>query len=146
MLHPLVSPLAAKDWRGAPPIFFSVGQEMLRDENAVLARRLATQDVKVVWREFEAMPHVFAMMVGWTPQARLHVEETAKFCRDVIEDPGKVESEGKFIKAKTLVRESIDLTRLTDLTDEKVAELMREGQGRLKAKGGDGSVETRPML
>ncbi|KAF2712692.1 acetyl-hydrolase [Pleomassaria siparia CBS 279.74] len=143
MLHPLVSPLAAKDWRGSPPLFFSLGEEMLRDEGAVTAQRVAKQGGKVVWREFEAMPHVFGFMFEWLGESKLSVDEFAAFCKSVVGN-GQVESSGQFIKAKTLVKGPRDLSTLTDLGDEKVDELMREAHKRLEKKHGDGSVEAKP--
>jgi len=41
--HPLVSPLAARDWTGAPPVRFMVGQELLSDESAAIANMMARQ-------------------------------------------------------------------------------------------------------
>ncbi|KAF2274151.1 uncharacterized protein EI97DRAFT_435514 [Westerdykella ornata] len=152
LLHPLVSPLAAKDWSNSPPVFFSLGQEMLRDEAAVLASRLARQGVAVVWREFECMPHCFAMMLEGTGESRLHYAEYAKFCRDVVEmkkgggEEG-VKTNGEFILAKTLKRQEVDVrTGLTDLTEEKVDDLMRRGRKRIEGKLVEGEVEARPML
>ena len=149
LLHPLVSPLAAKSWEGAPPMFFSLGQEMLRDEDAVLAQRAVKQGVKVVWREFEAMPHCFAMLLEHNNGAPVHYSEYAKFCRDVVEGK-EIETNGEFIKAKTLERSEVDVrSGLTELTDEQVEEYMKKGQERIEAKfrrGQDPSSETRPML
>jgi acetyl esterase/lipase len=149
LLHPLVSPLAAKSWEGAPPMFFSLGQEMLRDEDAVLAQRAVKQGVKVVWREFEAMPHCFAMLLENNNGAPVHYAEFAKFCLDVVEGK-KIETNGVFIKAKTLERSEMDVrSGLTELTDEQVEEYMKKGQERIEAKfrrGQDPSSEARPML
>lgn len=148
LCHPLVSPLAAGEWKGAPPLFFSLGQEMLRDEDAVLARRAAGQGVPVVWREFEAMPHCFAMLLESNPGAPVHYAGYAKFCREVVE--GKVViTNGEFIKAKTLERSQVDVeSRLTDLTEQQVGEFMQKGRDRIEAKfrrGQDPAAE-RPML
>ncbi|KAH6616328.1 acetyl-hydrolase [Boeremia exigua] len=145
--HALVSPLAARDWSASPPLFFSVGQEIMRDEAAVLARRAARQGVPVVWREFEAMPHCFAMLLEANPGTPVHFEEFAGFCRGVVGQEG-VQTNGVFIEAKTLVRSEMDVGRLTELTDEQVAEYMRKGRERIEAKfrrGMEPAAE-RPML
>ncbi|KAF2633853.1 hypothetical protein BU25DRAFT_13972 [Macroventuria anomochaeta] len=150
LLHPLVSPLAAKDWSGAPPLFFSLGQEMLRDEDAVLAQRAVGQGVKVVWREFEAMPHCFAMLLENNNGTPVHYAEYAKFCREVVERQHSIATNGEFIAAKSLARSGVDVERgLTDLTDGQVEEYMRKGKDRIEAKfrrGQDPAVEARPML
>lgn len=148
LCHPLVSPLAARDWSASPPLFFSVGQESLRDEGAVLARRAAGQGVSVRWREFEAMPHCFAMLLDSNPGAPVHYSEFAGFCRDVVEGKGVV-TDGVFIKAKSLERSEVDVKKgLTELTDEQVGDYMRKGRDRIEAKfrrGQDPAAE-RPML
>ncbi len=73
LCHPLVSPLAAtaESWTGAPPMFFCVGEEMLADEIRIVARRCAKAGVKVRWEGFEAMPHVFAMLLEGLRRVRL---------------------------------------------------------------------------
>ncbi|KAF1959895.1 acetyl-hydrolase [Byssothecium circinans] len=145
MCHPFVSPIMAKDWTNAPPVFFSVGQEMLRDEAAVLARRLHSQGVKVAWREFEAMPHVFAVILEVNPASRVHYEEYARFCREAVE--GKVgQSSGEFVLAKSLRREAVDVGSVTGLGDEEVERLCREGMGEIIRRHGDAAQEAKPML
>ncbi|KAF3011087.1 hypothetical protein E8E13_011258 [Curvularia kusanoi] len=148
LMHPLVSPLAARDWSGAPPLLFSLGQEMLRDEDAVLAQRAVAQGVTVVWREFEAMPHCFAMLLESNPGAPVHHAEFSKFCCEVVEGKA-IESNGVFIHAKTLDRKDVDVkTGLTELTDAQAEEYMRKGVERIEAKfrrGQDPAAE-RPML
>ncbi|KAL1799731.1 hypothetical protein ACET3X_000073 [Alternaria dauci] len=148
LMHPLVSPLAAKDWSRAPPLFFSVGEEMLRDEGAVVAQRCARQGVRVVWRDFEAMPHCFGMLVESNPASAVHFEEYGGFCRDVV--GGKeVESSGVYIKAKTCERSGMDVeSGLTKITDEEVEAYMHKGKSRIEAKfrRGQDPASERPML
>ncbi len=151
LLHPLVSPLAAQDWTRSPPLFFSVGEEMLRDEGAVFARRAALQGVPVVWRDFEAMPHCFAMVLEGLKGGDVHYEESGKFCREVVE--GKpVQTNGQFIAAKSLVRRDVNVTTgVTEITEEQVVEYMNKGQERIekrfqRSNGADASVDVRPML
>jgi acetyl esterase/lipase len=149
LLHPLVSPLAAHDWSQSPPLFFSVGQEMLRDEDAVLAQRAVAQGVTVVWREFEAMPHCFAMLLENNPGSPVHQREIGAFCREVVEGKELV-TNGVFIEAKTLKRSDVDVAKgLTEIKDEEVEGYMRKGKERIEAKfrrGQDPETETRPML
>ncbi|KAF2747980.1 hypothetical protein M011DRAFT_467017 [Sporormia fimetaria CBS 119925] len=144
LMHPLVSPLAARDWSASPPLFFSLGEEMLRDEDAVMAQRAAKQGVKVVWREFEALPHCFGMMLEGLGATRVHYEELGGFCRDVV--GGKeVETSAEFLKAKTLERVQVDVKGLCGLSDEEVEALMRKGVERISG-GRKGEMEGRPML
>ena len=149
LCHPLVSPLAAGDWKNSPPLFLSLGQEMLRDEGAVFAQRVVRQGVKVVWREFEAMPHCFAMLLENNNGTPVHYAEYAKFCRDVVEGKG-IQTSGEFIAAKTLKRSEVNVeSGLTELTDRQAEEYMKKGQQRIEAKfrrGLDPSKDARPML
>ncbi|KAF2852196.1 acetyl-hydrolase [Plenodomus tracheiphilus IPT5] len=137
LCHPLVSPLAARNWHNAPPVFISVGQEMLYDEIAVFAQRLAAQAVTVRWREFEAMPHCFAMLLEGLAGAAVHHDEFGRFCREVV-------------VARSLERRAVDVRRgLTGIGDEEVEGYMRKGRERIEEvfrRGGDVSGEARPML
>src|ERR1700753_2000323 len=56
LCHPLISPLAANDWKGAPPVYFACGEELLADEARAVACRMARQKVFVVWEQYESMP------------------------------------------------------------------------------------------
>ncbi|KAF1978671.1 hypothetical protein BU23DRAFT_525525 [Bimuria novae-zelandiae CBS 107.79] len=145
LCHPLVSPLAARDWRSSPPVFIGVGEEMMRDEAAVLARRLHAQGGSVRWREWEAMPHCFAMMIESLPSSAQYFDEFARFCVDVVE--GKVTgSDGARMAAKTGVRGTVEVERVTGYSDEEVEAFMREGRGRIERKFLGKGTETRPMI
>jgi acetyl esterase/lipase len=147
LMHPLVSPLAAPDWSASPPLFFSVGEEMLRDEDAVLAQRAVAQGVTVVWREFEAMPHCFAMLCEANNGAAVHQEEMGGFCRDVVEKKGEVKTSGTWIEAKTLRRRDVDVAKgLTEIKDKEVEGYMVKGRERIENKFARGKTETKPML
>ncbi|KAF2033626.1 acetyl-hydrolase [Setomelanomma holmii] len=146
LMHPLVSPLSAQDWSSSPPVFFSVGEEMHRDEAAVLAQRAVKQGITVVWRDFEAMPHCFAMVLEHIDGAAVHVAEFGKFCREVVE--GKtVVTNGEFIQAKSLERRDVDVaTGLTKITEEEVEEYMKKGAENIGRKEVRGEDEARSML
>ncbi|KAF2191179.1 alpha/beta-hydrolase [Zopfia rhizophila CBS 207.26] len=132
LTHPLVSPLAAKDWRNAPPILFALGEEMLADEDKVIAQRIARQGGKVVWLQYEAMPHCFSLMIEGLEVSRMYWVEFADFCKRIVEMPGKVRTEGCIVTAKSLVKRRVDVEKLSDLTDEIVDTRMRNGRERLE--------------
>lgn len=129
MLHPLVSPLAARDWRGAPPVLFGLGEEMLRDEDAVVARRMHAQGVSVRWREFEAMPHCFGMMLEGLPASEAFYQEMAAFMGEVVRGEASG-SDGVFFKAKSLERRVVGVEGITELGDEVVERFMGESRER----------------
>ncbi|KAJ9667984.1 hypothetical protein H2201_001789 [Coniosporium apollinis] len=145
MCHPLVSPLAAKSWAGSPPIFVVCGEEMLADEGKVFAQRAARQGVKVVWEQYEAMPHCFALMLEGLQGGRMCVASYCKFIRDVVREPESVKTEGYFVTAKKLERKPVDVEKLTELTDEEVARLMDEVKKR-KILGLEGEGKAQPRL
>ncbi|SPO02666.1 related to acetyl-hydrolase [Cephalotrichum gorgonifer] len=120
--HPLVTIALAADWRGAPPVYMSVGWELLADEQKFLASKLHASGVKVVFEEYEAMPHCFAMILSRLAEARRCFDGWTGFIRSAIEDPSGVESRGVTIKAKSLEEVELDLGSLCDLSDEDVKE------------------------
>jgi acetyl esterase/lipase len=149
LMHPLVSPLMAMDWTKSPPVFFSLGEEMLYDENAVLAQRLYKQGVPVRWRMFEAMPHVFAPMLENLKASGVHHEEYAGFCRGAVEGGGIVgNSDAVMIKVKSLERVDVPFGELTTLTDEQVEEFCKKGKERIEGRFKDSGAEpeAKPML
>jgi len=155
LMHPLVSPLAAQDWIKSPPIFISVGEEMLSDEDAVFAQRCVAQGVKLVWREFEAMPHCFAMLLENNNGSPIHYKEVGEFCKKAVGNggsggSGSVETNGVYIKAKSLERSDVDVASgLTQIKDGEVEAYMKKGKERIErkfARGEDPGAETRPML
>ena len=112
-------------------MWFCLGEECLTDEGVIVAKRAAGQGVKVRFEQYEAMPHCFAMLLDSNPGAPVHYREYAGFCREVVE--GKVlKTNGEFIKAKTLERESVDVEEVTDFTDLQVQEYMQKGRERIR--------------
>lgn len=100
LTHPLVSPLAARteSWRGSPPVWFGLGEEMLADEMKVVAARIATGYgggggggggvVPVVrWEQYEGQCHCFGQIfesLGSVPAQRM-MRSWAAFCRDAVD-------------------------------------------------------------
>jgi acetyl esterase/lipase len=132
MCHPLVSPLAARDWTGAPPIHFIVGEELLADECAVIATRMAKQGVRVVWEQYETMPHCFVYLLEPSPVAAMAFEGWSAFLKDVVAGK-KVETNGTYVAVKTLERSEVEVTKLADelgVDDSQVLPKMKVSQAR----------------
>lgn len=132
LAHPLVSPMASASWEGAPPTFFSVGEELLTDEGRTVAAKMARQGVPVVWEQWEAMPHCFSMILTWTEAADVSYQGWANFVADAVR--GKVEAKGHYVAAKTLERKEVDVKALTNISDEAVLEGMEAGRQRIEEK------------
>ena len=60
--HPLVSPIAVVDWTDFPPLWLCHGDEMMVDEGKFIAQRAAQRAVPVIWEQYGAMPHCFAVL------------------------------------------------------------------------------------
>ena len=123
--HPLVSPLAAKDWIGAPPTYFVYGSECLTDEGKIVARRMASQGVKVHWYEYEAMPHCFAVLLVSMEGSKKCMNEWGDFIKAAV--LGQVKDvQGHFVQAKTLKDLTVDpLTLLDEFSYEQVESKMK---------------------
>ncbi len=148
LCHPLVSPLAApaSAWAGSPPLFVVVGEEMLRDEGAVVAQRAARVGVPVLWEQWEAMPHCFGLVLVGGREARECFETWAGFCRSVVEKgPESVQTKGVATEARTCKRSEVDVKALVSITDEEVTERMTKAkEARLKGEEAEG--KTLPKL
>ncbi|TAQ89016.1 hypothetical protein B7494_g2671 [Chlorociboria aeruginascens] len=134
LCHPLVSPLAAKSWEGCCPLWIETGQELLSDENKFMATKAASEGVTVVFEEYEAMPHCFAMVLPSLPASRRCFDGWAAFVRDAVKNPENMETRGTRIHAKTLIETPIDLKTLSPLTWEEVITQMRRGVVDMSAR------------
>jgi acetyl esterase/lipase len=99
--HPLSSLVMAPTWKGAPPIYLNTGWEILSPEDLWLARKLVDEGVTVVLEEYEAMPHVFPMILQKTPNARRCFQGWASFISTVTSQED-IQSNAVTIRAKTL--------------------------------------------
>lgn len=124
--HQLVSPVTAKNWSGSCPVYVAVGWELLLDENKFTVMQMANQGVKVVYEEYEAMPHCFGLLL---PKAasfdRFHKSWTHHI-KKFVEQPHNVTSSGTLIKARSLKCEDIDVCKLTPLTHDEVVGFIKE--------------------
>ena len=134
LCHPLASPLAAKDWTGTCPVRLIYGTERLLDEGKALAQRLAQHGGKVIWEEYDAMPHVFPMLLGHLKGSQICFDAWVQWMKDVVEEKS-IETQGTFIKAKTYKRTDVDLMKF-DVPDARmIAERMQDT--KRKREGGE---------
>ena len=124
--HPLVTISLATDWRGAPPVYMSTGWELLADEQRYMAAKLHASGVTIVFEEYEAMPHCFAMVLGQLPASRRCFDGWSGFIKSVAEDPASVGSRAVTVKAKSLQEVELDLGDLAEITEEEVRERVKE--------------------
>ncbi|KAJ4266314.1 hypothetical protein NW762_004298 [Fusarium torreyae] len=118
--HPLASLVMARSWKGAPPIYLCTGWEILAYEDKFLARKLEADGVRVVFEEYEGMPHCFALMLHNASPTQRCYNGWAAFIRAVVEDPEMVESRAVMIKAKTCEEVPLRFDELSDASEEDI--------------------------
>ncbi|KAM0341872.1 hypothetical protein ACHAPU_009808 [Fusarium lateritium] len=118
--HPLASLVMARSWKGAPPIYLCTGWEILAYEDKFFARKLEADGVRVVFEEYEGMPHCFAMMLRNAPATPRCYNGWAGFIRAAVEDPNKIESRAVMIKAKTCEEVPLRFDELSDASEEHI--------------------------
>jgi hypothetical protein len=133
LAHPLVSPLAAnpESWKGAPPIFISCGEETISLECKVFASILAKQGVKVVWEQYEAMPHCFSHLFMKKKVGKTGVEGVAKFVKRVVAVPQGIRTRGWSVEAKSLERREVDVCGLGGGVEDGVVERMERAKDQI---------------
>ncbi|KAJ6439339.1 lipase/esterase [Purpureocillium lavendulum] len=134
LAHPLVSPLAAASWAGSPPLFVVCGEEVLARECKLFAQKAARQGVPVVWEQYEAMPHCFALFLDWTPGTAMSFAGWTKFVQDAVRKPSQITTTGHFVTAEKLDRRSVDVCGLTHRSEEDVLRLMMSARDRIEKR------------
>ena len=143
LAHPLVSPVAAKDWTGSCPLWFCYGEEMMADEVQIVASKAAKQGVTVISEQWEAMPHCFALIFLWTPMSKKALHDWAAFCVDAVKGE-RISTKGLWFEAITGKEIETDVNSLTQISDEEVRKRMEaakaardlgiEGEGKMLPK------------
>ncbi|KAI4168765.1 MAG: hypothetical protein LQ343_006147 [Gyalolechia ehrenbergii] len=150
LCHPLVSPLAAKDWTGSCPMWLGYGEEMLADEGKAVASLAAKQGVTVIWEQFEAMPHCFPMIFDQLPASRKYNKDWADFCGTIASDTvgeggAKLETKGIWFAVKTCKETNVNVMSLAVCSQEEVEERMRRTK-EASMKGDEGEAKILPKL
>ncbi|KAL8832913.1 MAG: hypothetical protein Q9170_004674 [Blastenia crenularia] len=140
LTHPLVSPVAAQEWKGGPPLLIISGQDIFEDGNKLLAQSFAAQDVCVQWEHYQFMPHLFPFFLPALKQSMLCMETWARFCRECICE-GTVVTNGTLVLLDPQRKESVDVHRLTKLTRGDALELMKEEMGKRKVWKGPSAAK-----
>ena len=141
LIHPLVSPLAAKaeHWRGAPPVYVCTGNEGLEDEIAIVARRMYEAGVDVTFDGYEGMPHCFGMILLQHPMGKACMHTWGNFIKAVGEGRLEKRKEGKATWAKAFSvppkKEEVAFEELKkELDDEEVERSLKIKRDRYVEK------------
>ncbi|KAJ4227030.1 hypothetical protein NW759_004404 [Fusarium solani] len=127
--HPLASLVMARSWKGAPPVYICTGWEILAYEDKYLARKLEADGVRVVFEEYEAMPHCFALLLRGVPATRRCYGGWAAFIRAAVEDPAAIETRAVTVKARTLEEVSLRFEELSDVSEKEIQERVLQKAG-----------------
>ena len=128
--HPLVSPMTARSWAGAPPIYLAVGsRERSVDAARFVAQSAAQAGVSVVWDEYEYLPHNWPMILRGWPHSKTCYERWAEACLSFARGDN-VRSSGSFTDFDGLQCREVDVLQLTPYTLGKVLDQVGE---RVKA-------------
>lgn len=129
--HPLVSLATAETWEQSPPVYVCSGWELLADEDKFLVGKLASDGVTVVFEEFEAMPHCFAMILTSLPGAERCMRGWAGFLKAAVENPASIKTKAVTIKAKTLEEVDLDVATISPLSVEEMKKRVYDAAGAL---------------
>jgi acetyl esterase/lipase len=81
--HPLLSPAHA-DLTGLPPLMLHVGTtEILLDDARAIRRNAKRAGIRLQYREWKEMPHVFPLFHRFLPEGRKALAQMADFVKDV---------------------------------------------------------------
>jgi acetyl esterase/lipase len=122
LCHPLVTLMMAQSWAGAPPVYMCTGWELLSDEDKFMASKMQADGVTVVFEEYEAMPHCFAMIFTELEGSEHAFRSWSSFISDVVEAPDSVQSSFTTVKAKTLKEVELDPSTLSPYTESEMRE------------------------
>ena len=123
--HPLVSPFLADSWKDSPPIWLCTGQEMLTDEDCLLAARASQQGVRVQFEQYEAMPHCFQLLIPTMRTARRCVKSWGDWARMCTEDSSSLKTNGTFIYSKSGKEEPLEVEKVAAVSHEEAWRLVQ---------------------
>jgi acetyl esterase/lipase len=126
LVHPLATLVLNKSWEGSPPVYICTGWELLADEDKFMGSKLVRDGVTVVFEEFEAMPHCFAILLASLPGARRCYNGWAGFIKSAVENPTALESKAVTVKARSLEEVELDFASLSPVDDEEMRDRVLE--------------------
>ena len=96
------------------------------DEGKFVGQCAAKRAVPVVWEQYGAMPHCFALLppLKRLPQAQKVFGNWAGFCRACVEQPKEIKTRGTFTSADGMQERSVDVEHQLDLSFEEVKQRM----------------------
>ncbi|KAK0382908.1 hypothetical protein NLU13_8824 [Sarocladium strictum] len=133
--HPLVTVAMVDSWVECPPVYICTGWELLALEGRWLAQKLVKDGVTVVFEEYEAMPHTFALVLRSIPTSKKCYDSWSSFIRQAVQDPSKIETRATTLKAKTLEVVERRFEELCEIGEEQMRDSIRaQAAGEVESK------------
>lgn len=104
----------------------ATGQDCLVDAQFYLAKKAEKAGTKVQFLHYDALPHIFPSFFPKLPQSKDLMNRWGAFCRNVVVDPGAVESEWTAYAADDVELKGARLDLQVDLDEEERKRNMRE--------------------
>lgn len=129
-------------------MWMGYGEETLVDEGKVVASKAAKQGVPVVWEQWEAMPHCFAMLFEELEAGKRVFKDWAAFCDAVGGGKGeKIETRGTWFAAKTGKETELGVQALGHWGEEEVKkEMAMAREARSEGKEGEAKLLPQPKI
>jgi len=122
------------------------GEEMLVDEGKMVASKAAKQGVTVIWEQWEAMPHCFAMLLEGLEAGKRVFKDWAAFCDAVGGgESEKMETRGTWFAARTGKEKEMDVQALGLWGEEDLKGKMDMAR-EARSEGKEGEAKILPQL
>jgi acetyl esterase/lipase len=122
--HPMVSSCTADSWKGAPPMWFGVGQERMADSSKVIAQTAYRDGVCVWWDQYEAMPHCWMFLMPKLPHSTHVFKRWGEVCRKMAKGDD-LESRGRWIDVDKLAESDMDVKNLISLEPKEARNMIK---------------------
>ncbi|EEQ83974.1 lipase/esterase [Blastomyces dermatitidis ER-3] len=130
LTHPFVSPLSGPKeiWKDAPPIFITIGEELIEDDGTYLAKKVHEAGGTAVLERFDGMPHCFALIFGDSAAGKRCYRGWADFCLDAVH--GRVKRTGQALYIHRDGRGTVtkELGEIGSLSLEEVQRMIDAGR------------------
>ncbi|KAL9636603.1 MAG: hypothetical protein Q9204_002199 [Flavoplaca sp. TL-2023a] len=132
LYHPLVCAMGARNWVGCPPIYMAIGsKERIVDAAKFVAQNVAKQGIVVLWDEYELMPHNWPMGFPSHPNSEKCYHSWAKACLLFV-NSSETHTSGTITSLENSQARQVEVTKLTNLTTDEVARLMKSKQNSIQ--------------
>ncbi|KAF2186604.1 alpha/beta-hydrolase [Zopfia rhizophila CBS 207.26] len=150
LCHPLISPIASRNWRLLPPMFLAYGEEYLGREGKHVAQRAVQDGVVVEFHHYQRLSHCFHLMYPNLLQSQHVIKEMARFFQTCVSKPEVLKCKNLMYPAdlSEVVGRDIGLPFVDpeDLPFNKILERMRMRQSKREVWKGPGVKPSSSLL